>query len=568
MAVKVGCFGGVLACGMGLMASWAGAAAGQAGVTAQASAAAASGSDLLRPRVVASPLQVSNREARSVFATPLHVDMQAIEGLSSVDRMLLVGLPLDGVTSLDLDLERVSVIDPDAVIMHGDEIVERDPRRLNEIYAGEIEGEPGSWAFLSFSRFGVRGIIETQGQTHLISSGPYKGADAPLEPVVFNLTDLPDGEISWVEFACNVIDPGDALPAAEAEAISAAREAAVEGRLPGFYRGRLGTAREEGEGDGSEDIEPDPCRVVDVAIETDAEFAELFGPGNGQAEGDANPVDAYVESLVAAVNVIYQRNVNVRLNIVFIRSWRGFPADADPWDADSTFGMLTDLRQLWTAAPPTQIPQNSVHLFSSRRLGGGIAYLRGICNPLLGFAVSANMEGSFPTTEVSPDVFEPISNNSQNWDVVVTAHEWGHNFGGPHTHGVLPLIDGCGLEDCSLAETGTIMSYCHQCPGGLANIELNFAERILNEGIRPYLEFSAPCDLVETNDACDEPDVPICRADVNGDGKLNSSDFVAWVIAFNNNDPAGDINGDGQVNPSDFFAWLAEFTAGCPQLDG
>ncbi|MEM8756924.1 MAG: M12 family metallo-peptidase [Planctomycetota bacterium] len=554
MRVHSGFGRGLCAGAAALLVTVAGGAAGQAELAASSHPRSAEsgvtrllgeprpGIDV--PAVVMSPLSVSTRPTTSDFATALDADLDAAMALGGLETVHLVGLPLSAGELIDLDLERVRVTDPDAVIIHGDQqAARRGDEPLNVMFSGEVAGEPDSWAYVSFSRYGVRGIVEIAGETHIISSGKLGlPAGSVVEPVVYNLTHLPEGEISWVEFACSVIDTP-----------------AVEGEGDGPVAAR-----------GSEE-EPDPCRVVDVVIETDAEFGGLFtGSGNdGLAAQEAH--NAYVESLVGANNVIYGRNVNVRLNIVAVRSWVGAEQGDDPWEGTSTFSRLLELRAAWT---PTSTPiavdeWQSVHMFSGARLGGGIAYLSAICNPNFSHAVSADLSGFFPTTEVSPDVFEPISNRSQNWDVVVTAHEWGHNFGAPHTHGLTPIFDGCGLGDCSDAENGTIMSYCQLCPGGVANIELNFADRILNEGIRPYLNFEARCDLEEVDAECDTPiaEEERCLADVNEDGVLSFSDFIAWLVYFNQGDLRADINVDGQITGGDFNAWLVAFNLGCEGYD-
>ncbi len=54
-----------------------------------------------------------------------------------------------------------------------------------------------------------------------------------------------------------------------------------------------------------------------------------------------------------------------------------------------------------------------------------------------------------------------------------------------------------------------------------------------------------------------------CLADTNGDGVVDTSDFTAWIDAFNNNLPACDQNGDGSCTPADFTAWINNFNAGC-----
>lgn len=64
--------------------------------------------------------------------------------------------------------------------------------------------------------------------------------------------------------------------------------------------------------------------------------------------------------------------------------------------------------------------------------------------------------------------------------------------------------------------------------------------------------------------------VPVpCLADVNGDGVASPADFNAWILAYNNGDPASDQNGDGQFgagNPAsaaDFNAWILNYNQGC-----
>lgn len=55
----------------------------------------------------------------------------------------------------------------------------------------------------------------------------------------------------------------------------------------------------------------------------------------------------------------------------------------------------------------------------------------------------------------------------------------------------------------------------------------------------------------------------LCRADFNGDGTVNTLDFIAYFNAFNESDPRADMNGDGVVNTLDFLAFLNAFNEGC-----
>ncbi|MCW5777676.1 MAG: hypothetical protein KIS87_14665 [Phycisphaeraceae bacterium] len=54
-----------------------------------------------------------------------------------------------------------------------------------------------------------------------------------------------------------------------------------------------------------------------------------------------------------------------------------------------------------------------------------------------------------------------------------------------------------------------------------------------------------------------------CAADLNGDGAVNSLDFILFLIAYVGQSLDADWNGDGQINSLDFIAYLGDYTAGC-----
>lgn len=54
-----------------------------------------------------------------------------------------------------------------------------------------------------------------------------------------------------------------------------------------------------------------------------------------------------------------------------------------------------------------------------------------------------------------------------------------------------------------------------------------------------------------------------CRADWNGDGNVNTQDFLAYLNAWSSGDASADLNGDGTVNTLDFLAFLGLWSAGC-----
>lgn len=54
-----------------------------------------------------------------------------------------------------------------------------------------------------------------------------------------------------------------------------------------------------------------------------------------------------------------------------------------------------------------------------------------------------------------------------------------------------------------------------------------------------------------------------CPADFNGDGDLNTLDVLAFLNAWNADDPRADFNGDGEINTLDVLAFLNAWNAGC-----
>lgn len=56
---------------------------------------------------------------------------------------------------------------------------------------------------------------------------------------------------------------------------------------------------------------------------------------------------------------------------------------------------------------------------------------------------------------------------------------------------------------------------------------------------------------------------PICRADFNDDGDVNTLDVMAFLNAWVQQDPAADINGDGTVNSIDVIQFLNIWIVGC-----
>lgn len=333
----------------------------------------------------------------------------------------LVQFPLPDGTLRDLWLTEFKVTNDSTTIVvmepgkTGDPVANENHAPDARLFQGHVIGEEDSLVYLSFSSTGVAGFVNFGNQRLVVSNGP-KG-DGPV--VISDLNALPEGAIDWAHYSC------EALP----------------GGAPG----------EPGDG-GVAALAT--CAVIELAIETDNEFRFLF-------TSDQAAIN-YAAQIVGGMNAIYSAQENLVPIMSFLRVWSS--GVADPWTEQSTGGRIEQFRAAWAGGGPVgSNPRDLAHMFSGRELGGGIAYLNSVCDSQFGFAVSGNLSGFFP--------FPLQNNNPQNWDIMVTTHEMGHNCGCRHTHDL--GVDSCTSGGC--ISTGTIMSFCHLCPGGLSNIVLSFA---------------------------------------------------------------------------------------------
>lgn len=375
----------------------------------------------------------------------LAISRPAIEPGATV---IVPDFPLPGGGHVSLEMTSREAFAPDAqlVVVRG-AAEERIAIPEMTLLSGSIAGDERSRAFLSFSEAGVQGFIQLDGRTYVVSSGaPMSGRPT----VIYDLARLPQG----------VIAPGHcAVEGAVGQ---------IPGMLPPAPTGEAGAQR------------GNPCRRADLAIETDHELlANTFG-------GNAAAATAYVAALTVAVSDIYHNELNTRFRISFLRLWED---SNDPWTQEgSTVNQLFEWQDYWNANM-RHVTRTTAHFLSGRPLGGGVAYVGALCYPDYDYGLSANLNGFFP--------YPLEDHHSQNWDLMVVAHELGHNFGTGHTHdqnSYNPVIDGCGLGDCSDAFNGTIMSYCHTCPGGMTNINLHFGPRVATR-ILEFLDAEAPCDI-------------------------------------------------------------------------
>ncbi len=390
----------------------------------------------------ASPLRAAESTPPAVEAfggtalllTPLRAD---------VGEELRIRLPLNAHRQVDLQLQRIDVLDPDASMevatVLEDGTIAATPMEFPRVdcFQGHVDGEPDSHVFLAVGPTTANGWIERNDELHVISTHPDEGWTA-----IYDLKTIDPVDMNWKDFNCAVREIASHKPDA--------------------------SSRPRNRGDLN-------CLAMLMAIETDWEFASLFG-------GNLDAASEYIQTLVAAVSSIYDRDIGIKVTISYTRLWAD---SSDPWTSGDAGAQLSQFQSNWESTMD-QISRHMAHFFSGRNLGGGVAYLGTLCTNY-GYAVSGNMNGYFPT---------PLENNNgANWDPMVVAHETGHTCGSGHTHDSYnPPIDGCGNGDCSGANQGTVMSYCHLCGGGMSNMRMEFHPQVQNVIIN-YLETGISCEL-------------------------------------------------------------------------
>ncbi|MBM43475.1 MAG: hypothetical protein CMJ36_00460 [Phycisphaerae bacterium] len=249
---------------------------------------------------------------------------------------------------------------------------------------------------------------------------------------------------------------------------------------------------------------------LDLAVETDYEFLELFS-------GDLDAAAAYITAMYGAVAAIYERDVDVELVLTFVRLWE------TPDDLFNDDDPLVPFRNYWNEN--MQEVDRDLAQFLTGRTNlpyGGVAYVSATCSEI-GYSVSGYTLGSF---------YSATEPGFGNWDIVVSAHELGHNCGTYHTHDY--GIDNCAGGDIN---RGSIMSYCHTTTGGNSNVDLRF-HVITQDAMHEHLD-TAPCLL----------------PDCNGNGQGDQLDILLGVsVAYNLNnipDDCEDCNGNGEYDSDD-----------------
>lgn len=131
-----------------------------------------------------------------------------------------------------------------------------------------------------------------------------------------------------------------------------------------------------------------------------------------------------------------------------------------------------------------------------------------------------------------------------------TYEGYGPVMGGLVGSGSFDLVD-FGASDSAIAGNVTVVDGVVTLAGSQA-----FSNTGEIEGVVTTIDGTAT--IVAVGDVPEQ-----CRVDINGDGAVNTQDFLAYLNLWTASDPEADFDGNGTVNTQDFLLFLNEWTAGC-----
>ena len=390
------------------------------------------------PQDVRFPLETVGREA-ALDGLILQPDLAQIEDLLTYQSLRMIEVPLASGATVSVELERISVARHEFGLHVNGVPTPGVVENLGlSVWKGNVVGERDSDVMLAFAPHGCRGWVKIGDElTHLMPQ-PDANGDWAAGHVLL----LTEEALNTRGFALD----GDCSTAIQPNA------------------GEISPGNSGGNDPPLESVGTCSMRVCPVAIECDDQLYNIFN--------DLNAATTYVTTLWSFIGDRYETQANT----VLTHPYLNIPTlGNDPWTTQETGGNSVDLLYEFQAAWVGNIPNGCVtaHFMSGAGLGGGVAWLGVLCNDTFNFAVSGN---------ISAGVNFPVVQQPSNWDFMVCAHELGHNFNSPHTHDFCPPLDECApsgyFGSCQTQQVctsaGTIMSYCHLCSGGTANITTFF----------------------------------------------------------------------------------------------
>jgi len=248
-----------------------------------------------------------------------------------------------------------------------------------QLYAGTIEGAPGSWARISIHDGLPRGMIWDGRELYVVDAAPEGVNLGAAGTVMYKLSDaVLEQSVSFGDDAVDV--PRDA---------AAAYGAVVDELRANKQMLQAGVAAEG----------------VEISILADAAYLARYS-------SETQARDAILTRL-NNVDGIFSSQVAVTLQVESLEIAGGITAGLS---ATTDSNALLEELGLLRRETPALVATGLTHLFTGRNLDGdtaGVAYTLALCSPR--YAASLTQ-----------------AHNSTALDTLITAHEIGHVFGAPH----------------------------------------------------------------------------------------------------------------------------------------
>ena len=361
--------------------------------------------------------------------------------LANGGTVLLEGWPLAAGERDDVELTRVDVYAPDARILEarGNRMVEL-PRSPLAFFRGVAAGDPLTRVLVSVDPHSGRigGVTNRRGEVHeLRARGKAAAAGSYLVAPAASFV----AGAAKPEYACG-------------QQTSELDKLLLPSTAPAMMADKAITS----------------LHTAVIAVDTDNELMSAKFGNNAAA------ATSYIANLIAAMNVMYERDLLVRLvqGLTILRP----STTADPYGQSGTgaadSAKLNEFSNYWAGGcggACANVPRALAMMLSGKQgttnSASGIAWLNSLCSTSIGYSFS--------------QVFK-FAQDTSAYDAGLVGHELGHNFGSPHTHCYNPRVDTCyaaepgchsGATACPAAATysgipnvrGTVMSYCHLLGG-------------------------------------------------------------------------------------------------------
>jgi hypothetical protein len=298
--------------------------------------------------------------------------------------------------AFDLQVEPYDVRSDDyrAVAAGDGGVMTELPRTPSNSWRGKVRGQAGTVVRLYLDGQKVQGIIITPNETFFVEPARNLSTAAGAKEFVF--------------YSASAVKPTDAT----------CEEATLGGKVTAAAATSSAPKPDEAFG---------PMPEARVALEADFEFYNR----NVALGGNVTTTEADMRNILTQVDGIYEAQLGVSLNVVFVRIWTNSAA-GDPYTPTDASAALEEFADVYDSTFGTNNPpsRDLTHMFTGKDFDGttiGIAYRGVVCDiPDASYGISQSL---FSTT------------NSLR--VGVTAHEIGHNFGATHPNQESPIPPNC-----------------------------------------------------------------------------------------------------------------------------